>query len=66
VSYWDPAHHGAAVAGIETLLLCAGAGVLWRRSSSLWVRIPVAALVVLSLLGWTLFYAAGWLPPAPQ
>ena len=62
VSYWDPAHHGAAVALLETVAICLGVVVLWRRSESRWVRIPLAALALLSVGAWTLFYGAGRLP----
>jgi hypothetical protein len=66
VSYWDPAHHGARVALLETALLCASAGVLWRRSRSRWVRIPLAGLAGLGVMAWSLLYGAGWLPETPQ
>jgi hypothetical protein len=66
VSYWDPAHHGARVAGLETALLCAGAAVLWRRSRSRWVRLPLAGLATLGVLAWSLLYGAGWLPETAQ
>lgn len=62
VSYWDPAHHGAAVALLETVAVCLGVVVLWRRSESRWVRVPLAALAPLSVGAWTLFYGAGRLP----
>ena len=62
VSYWDPAHYGAIVALLETVLVCGSAAVLWRRSESRWVRIPVVALAAVSVIAWSLFYAAGRLP----
>jgi hypothetical protein len=66
LSYWDPAHCGAAVAFVETLLLCGSAALLWRRYEQPWVRICVALLATLSAAAWSLFYGAGWLPELPQ
>lgn len=59
-SYWDPAHHGVAVGGVE-VALCLGLGViLWRRFSGALARglIGFAVLLLLAVpLGWVLALA---------
>jgi uncharacterized membrane protein len=57
VSYWDPAHHGALFALLETVLVLAGSFLLWRRFQN---RIGRAALAVASgvyLTVYAVFYA---------
>ena len=62
VSYWDPNHHGAWGAGLETALVLAAAAVLWRRHPGRAPRSALALLAVVSVGVWTLFYGLGRLP----
>jgi hypothetical protein len=62
VSYWDPDHQGAVGSGLETLALCAACALLWRRHPRLTLRVPLAVLAALSILGWVAFYGLGRLP----
>jgi len=59
VSYWDPAHHGALGAGIETLAVIASAVALWsvagRRS-----RVALLLLGAASAGGWLAMYGPSW------
>lgn len=57
VSYWDPAHHGAWGALLESVLVVVCCGVLWRRAARTWQRVALAAYAALQVLGWVLFYA---------
>jgi len=49
VSYWDTAHHGALVGGIEMALCAVMAVVLWRRFEMAWMRAVVGLLLILEL-----------------
>ena len=61
VSYWDPAHHGGAVAVIE-FAACIGLCVLlWRRFPALWSRLGIVALMAAQaapVVMWSLMFAA--------
>ena len=56
VSYWDPAYHGALMAGVELALVVAASAVLWRRTERLGWRIALALLCSLQAVGWLWFY----------
>jgi hypothetical protein len=62
VSYWDPSHHGAWGAGLETLLVLVAAAVLWRRYPGRASRSALAVLATLSVVVWVVFYGLGRLP----
>ena len=47
VSYWDSAHHGAAMSAIELLVTSMMLGLLWRRFESRWVRASLVATLAL-------------------
>ena len=57
ISYWDPAHGGATGSLLELLLVAGASATLWRRHPSRRVRVPLALLNALYLIGWGLFYA---------
>lgn len=59
VSYWDPAHHGTAFAGIETLAVVVGSLLLWRRYESRSGRVALLAACVLYLCVYLGFYLGG-------
>jgi hypothetical protein len=56
ISYWDPRHHGALGAGIETACVVASCIALARRRRSFAARAGLAALAVVYLALWALFY----------
>jgi hypothetical protein len=58
VSYWDPAHHGAVGAGLETLLIVASTLALWPRAPRAG-RVALALLCGASGTAWVAFYAWG-------
>jgi len=61
VSYWDPAHHGAWGAGLETLLVFGSTLALWPAAPRAG-RVALAVLCVASGSAWIAFYALGWAP----
>lgn len=56
VSYWDPAHHGAWGALLETSAVVVSCAVLWQRVERVWLRAALAALGSVQSLGWLLLY----------
>jgi len=58
VSYWDPAHHGALGAGVETLLVAVAAAALWGRAGRTG-RAALAGVALLQTAGWVAFYLCG-------
>lgn len=59
VSYWDPRYLGAFGAGLEMAVVVASSGVLCRRYSRAPVRVALALLSTLYVVGWILVYGRG-------
>lgn len=64
VSYWDPAHHGALGAGIETVAVIACAWILWHRTDRRLARAALVAISALYVAGYAAIYGAGLGPAA--
>jgi len=62
VSYWDPRHHGAWGALLESLLVVGACAVLWARVERRWLRAGLAALAALQMAAWCALYVFGGLP----
>jgi hypothetical protein len=56
VSYWDPAHYGAWVALGEVALVAGSCWVLWYRYPQRGLRVALASLTALYLVGWLALY----------
>jgi hypothetical protein len=61
ISYWDPVHYGALGAGLETLVVWIGTGMLWQRVSGRASRVTLALTCVLYGVVYIGFYARRWL-----
>lgn len=56
VSYWDPAHYGIIVSIVEIAICLVLSLWLWRRFSSIGIRIAISVLLIAELIPGLLFY----------